>query len=113
MSNCQVSLSFIIDLSGQVKSISCSIDNEVGLSLFVKSLGKDFLGIFVGGESKVVNILSIESSGKSSLGILSSLTGLSFGIDEDVISLFEFLGGNVENFLCVLKILLCDGNNSS
>ena len=113
VSNGEISLSLIIDLSGQVKGVSGSIHNKVGLSFLVKSLGKDFLGIFVGAESKVVNILSIESSGKGSLGILSSLAGLGFSVDEDVVGFLEFLSCNVENFLSVFKIFFGNSDNFS
>ena len=113
MSNGKVSLSLIIDLGGQVKSVSGSIYNKVGLSFLVKSLGKDSLGIFVCAEGKVVNILSIKSSSKGSLGILSSLAGLGFSVDEDIVSFFEFLSGNVENFLGMFKVFLGNSDNFS
>ena len=113
VSNGEISLSLIIDLGGQVEGVSGSIHNKVGLSFLVKSLGKDFLCIFVGAESKVVNILSIESSGKGSLGILSSLAGLGFSVDEDVVGFLEFLSCNVENFLSVFKIFFGNSDNFS
>ena len=113
MSNGEISLSFIIDLSGQVKSVSCGIHNKVSLNFFVKSLGKDFLGIFIGVESKIVDILSIKSSGKSSFSVLSCLAGLRFSIDEDIVGFLEFLSGNVENFLGVFKVFLGNSDNFS
>ena len=83
------------------------------MGLFIKSLGKDFLGIFVGAEGKVVDVLGVKSSSEGGFGILSGLAGLCLSIDEDVIGFLEFLSGDVENFLGVFKIFLGNCDDSS
>ena len=80
------------------------------MGLLVNSSGEDLLGIFVGLESKVVDVLGIQSSSQASLGVLGGLAGLGFSVDEDVVGFLESLGGSVEDFLGILKVILGSSN---
>jgi hypothetical protein len=69
------------------------------------------LGIFVGLESEVIDVLGVEGSSESSFGVLGSLAGLCLSIDEDVVGLLKVLSGNVELLLGSFEVILGDGDD--
>lgn len=111
LGNGELGLSSIIDLNSKVKGVSGSIHDEVSLLFLVKSVTEDLLGIFVGLEGEVIDVLSVEGSSESSFGVLGSLAGLCLSIDEDVVGLLKVFSGNVELLLGSFEVILGDGDD--
>jgi hypothetical protein len=97
----EFSLGIIVDLGGQVKGVSSSINNIVGLLKLILGSAKSLLGSTVGVECQIVDILGIQSSSNGSLGVLGSLRALGLSIDEDVVGLLEVLICFIESILSI------------
>lgn len=102
----------VVDLGGQVEGISCSIDHQVGLGLLIEGVGEYLLCVGVGVECQIVDILGVQGSSQSSLGILGSLTGLGFSVDEGIVGSTELVGSNLKLLLGRLEIVFGVSHNT-